>query len=295
MADIADNEVSDETGEPLQPLWLAPSILAPKPGETVRPGFLIQGFIDVFGPSAWRVEFFRGPTMVGKLEKSGSGAYVDFQAPYNIVPQGEQFYFRLDYKTGLNWSEWKYSGDLTMNRALQPPPIIEPKAHSRHNRENLVVSGSCNSGAAVSVYDSHNNKLGDATVRGTSWEYIRTFSIGMQIIKAGQKVGSEDSGPGDIRTFNTVDAPPVPTIIYPQEGGSYYQSSVPMHGSCSRGARVEVLDANGDFIAFDNEEDLRWNIGPRLWSVGTHKVRARQIVGSVASPPTDLRTFIVRR
>ena len=291
MADIEDIEVSDETGEPVQPLWVAPTIYEPRPGETVPPNFRISGFVDVFAPSRWRVQFFRGPDMVREMEKDGD-SHVEFRAPFNIIPPGAQFYFRLDYKLGLNWSAWKYSGDLTMNMALQPPLINEPKDGSYHDAGAIAIKGTCKSGAAVSVYDFYNKKLGDASVQGTSWTYIHIFTRGMRFIRAGQKVASEDSGPGDVVSF-TVEANSEFKITAPGEREVIPQNEVTVRGYCSFGAKVEVRESSGPWLDSIVVVDRRWSMPYIPWSVGPHSIIAREFVPGLPTRYTPLTNFRV--
>jgi len=295
---MASITLSDETGEPLQPLWSAPTILAPKPDQTVPPGFLISG-ITGYNASTWRVQFFRGGNMIAERRKSATGEYVSLDAPSNLIPPGEKFHFRLDYSMGVAWSAWAYSGDLTMDMSLQPPLINEPKENSYYGAGTITIKGTCKSGAAVSVYDFYYKKLGDAAVQGTSWAYTHIFNRGMQFIRAGQKVGSEESRAGDLVTFTVVEAPPAPTMIQPLEGGRYTQFAVPISGTCLRRAKVEVLDNNGTSLGFAQVRDVpdqnfsEWWF-EYSWKVGTWQIRAQQISSNSTSPPTELRTFLVR-
>lgn len=294
---MADTDVPEKTGDPQAPLWSAPQIITPKSGDTVAPGFPIRGYTG-YNASTWRVQFFHNGVMVDEMRKSADGEYVYINAPFNIIPPGAEFNFRLDYFMGVAWSGWANSGKLLMNNSLQPPLIDEPKDFSQHAAGSLNVTGSCKPSATVTVYDFFGTKIGVATVQGTSWQFRHVFSRGMQFIRVGQKVGIEDSGPGNLRSFTVVNAPPAPTMEYPLEGRTYRQFLIPVSGTCQQNATVEILTFSGTSLGFARVQQQpggrpsTWGFS-HPWTSGTHQIIARQIMGGVPSALTDVRTFNV--
>lgn len=306
---MADEITTDGNEDPQHPLWNAPDIRAPT-STTVSPRFTIRADTGAGTvPEAWSLHIMRGSTVLKKVEVGRQGGtYFSYEVPETLIPPGAVFNFKVDYKIALIWSRWAWSDDLTMDmthQPPQPPTITEPRIASEHSAGLVKIKGGCRLGAVVEVRGYNNIKLGDATVSGTTWEYSHTFKVGMQYVSARQTLGGETSGPSDLLSFNVVEAPPAPVMIYPLEGSTQFQSVVGMRGTCKRGASVEVLNEDGSRLGFANVEDRpggpggpgqdsEWSFNYYRWTVGTWKVRARQTMGDAVSAPTELRTFHVR-
>jgi hypothetical protein len=277
-----------------EPLWFAPEILSPLPGAIVRPGFTIYAgtYFDEY-PSAWELQvMWPNGQKNYTFGRQPNPWTFQFTVPIGLVPPGE-FWFRLDYKSGLIWSAWGYSGDLEMLKL--PVPIIDQPKEGTTHLANVRITGTGVPGAYVDLLDFNGNFLAKSSLIGAStrWEINYPWSPGPKDIRVIQSSGLAASDRTSVRSFRIKPGKPVITQPPNPAAAKQVLTLTNIHdGAVSlRMFKYSVGEIAG---TFNGTGTTRTFTPAADWAPGTTTVNMEQIVNAVASDPSDTRTVFVR-
>ncbi len=97
---------------------------------------------------------------------------------------------------------------------------------------------------------------------------------------------------GDLKMAEAAK-PVSPRIDAPQAGSIHPPGYVEIRGTCTAGARVELLSWDNSYLDPAIVTGTTWISNSRVWDAGTKHVKARQIVGGTPSDPSAQLEFIV--
>uniref|UniRef100_UPI0011159CCD hypothetical protein n=1 Tax=Pseudomonas sp. KK4 TaxID=1855729 RepID=UPI0011159CCD len=193
------------------------------------------------------------------------------------------------------------------------PVILTPANESKHPPfTSVLMSGTCQEGARVEVFNIEGTKIADAVVIGIRWFCYRVWGVeGDDAIPAswfgwiGQGAGSltffvvQTVGTDRIQSGNcsfsvgTLEKSSAPTINFPEDGGQYVigeRFPADLVGDCVLGAKVDIA-VNGSWNKhFAEAANGIWH-GSHEVIPGVMTFQARQTVpGLLTSDPGPLVT-----
>ncbi|MFJ2691633.1 hypothetical protein [Pseudomonas sp. NPDC087336] len=298
---MADEIITQDNDEPQNPLWDAPTIKAPKPNSTVSPGFQIIAGEYLSAKTDWRIHIMQGDKLVREFKAFGVSVYLD--VPYDVIPQGEAFYFKVDYYKWPSWSNWAYSGDLLMAE-LGDPTILKPVDNEVVTIKNPEVSGIGVAGANIVVKTADHSMVvcqttvnSDGTWRDTLSEYVSSFPVA---ITARQTFRQLVSGWSNIVNINYLYSDlKAPVILKPLPNAYVKRTEVVVSGNnCAPGAKVNLYKAGSGVDLHGTgtvQPDGTWTINakPELLFIGPFQLTVQQVLDGKPSGYSDTVKIIL--
>lgn len=147
---MVDKVISSGSEDPVGPMLFAPTIIKPKAGEVITPGFTIEASTPV-AATKWNLQIFDSRGMIKDLVVDAYvGKPFSYDVPRELIPSCEGFYFRIDYYDWPFWSKWAWSGDKVMG--LDEPYFRSASGYIPTNKPLIKAGGF--PGAIVRLYEA---------------------------------------------------------------------------------------------------------------------------------------------
>lgn len=297
---MADELITQGNDEPQNPLWGAPTIKAPKPNSKVSPGFEIIAGEFLLEKTDWRIHIMQGDKLVREFKAFGVSVYLN--VPYDVIPQGERFYFKVDYYKWPAWSSWAYSGDLLM-ADLGDPTILKPVDNEIVPINNPEVSGVGEPGAHIVVQTAdHSRVVCQATVGpdGTWRDTLKNVLSFPVAITAKQTFRQLASGWSNIVTINYLYSElQAPVILKPLQNAYIKRTEVVVSGNnCAPSATVNLYKAGSGVDLHGTgtvQSDGTWTINAKseLLFIGRFKLTVQQVLDGKPSGYSNIVEIIL--
>lgn len=296
---MADEIVTQGNDEPQNPLWNALTVIAPKPNSTVSPGFeIIAGYVTQ--ETDLRVHVMLGDKLVKEINSFGKEVRV--RVPFDAIPQGEKFYFKVDYYKSPAWSSWAYSGDLLM-ADLGDPVILKPVDNETVSINNPEVSGLGEPGAHIVVQTADLSRVVCQTTVGPDGTWRGTLSNVLSFpvaITAKQTFRHLASGLSNVVKVNYLYSDlTAPVILSPLPSAKVKRTEVVVSGNnCAPGATVNLYKAGSGANLHGTgtvQSDGTWSISAKseLLFIGPFPLTVQQVFGGKPSGYSDTVKIIL--
>ncbi|QKV63750.1 hypothetical protein HUW52_12950 [Pseudomonas sp. 43A] len=297
-----DGVVGDDSegdGERDNVLWIAPIITKPLAGTTVSQGFDIDAIVTVPPGSKWNIDIYINSTKLKRYSGTPTAATLIFQTVEpGLIPPGARFYFKVEYKKFLGWSDWAWSGDLTMaGSSKPPPPSVSNPAIVWIPRPTL--SGRGVAGASVQLFEGGVGTIIFATTQVLSdgtWSVQLKEPLWMANpfnMTARQTLNGETSDWAVNVQFIVLFKPVISTVSVDAGG----KPTISGYGGL-RNARIEIWlsgGAGGAQLVGTVRQDGSWSMtATSAWAPNSYLITARQVAGGHESDWAVGKTFEVK-